>query len=133
MHIFLILVVWTIISIVYCISRIGYDYPSRGFRKYFEYLICPPFVGIVYIIGSIHWLIKKPDIPMVSNGNNTWVNLRIPNHESKKKYYTQIRFTGEKGVDWVVNVSSNEPMVAEMFSDEGYTWNNYPNGDTNEC
>jgi len=123
------LLAWTIVSITYFITRIGYKDSPRGFRKYAEWFICPPVLIIAYVIGGIGWLIKKPDVPHVGDGNNTWVNLQIPDHESKKKYYTQIRFTGEKGIDWVINVSSNEPMVSEMWSNQGYKWNNYSNGD----
>lgn len=126
MYIFLSLLIWTTASIAYFISRLGYKDAPRGFRKYFEYLICPPVLTIAFLVGAIAWLFKKKEIPMISSGHNTWANFQIPNHKSKKKYYTQIRVTGEKGINWTINVSSDEPMVWEMFSNRGDNLNNYP-------
>ena len=107
MHIFLALLAWTIISIVYLISRIGYDAP-RGIRKYVEYVICPPALAIAYTIAGIRWIFKTPQPPTVSIG--LCGDLHIDGEG--KKYYTQIRVFGEKGAYWYVNVySDDEPIT----------------------
>lgn len=107
MHILLGFLAWTIISIIYFISRIGYKDPSRGIRKYVEYVICPPVLAIVSTYVGIRWIFKTPQPPRVSTG--LCADLDIDGEG--KKYYTQIQVFGEKGAYWYVNVYSDDKPI----------------------
>jgi|SRR5271157_3039558 len=112
MYIIIALLLWTVISIVYFTSRIGYKNPSRGIRKYIEYVICPPTLGIAYVIGTIGYLIQKPHPPMVSTG--LCADLRIDGEG--KKYYTQISVFGAKGSYWYIYVYSDDKPISMTWS-----------------
>ncbi len=127
MRIIIPLLIWTIISVVYFISRIGYKNPSRGIRKYIEYFIMPPtmiIISVIFCIRYAYWLTQPADEPVVTIGQNRVDGFMRPGKPQQftrypdKQFSRQIRVNGEKGSSWIVNVYSNDEIKVDVLSDK---------------
>lgn len=110
MYILLSLAAWTVISIIYVASRIGYKHAPQGFRKYAEYVICPPTLLVVTIASGIAYWLRKPEPPVIVTGICD-VDRAL---DKGKRYYTQVRWVGAKGKYWCVNIYTDDEPKTEI-------------------
>jgi hypothetical protein len=100
-----ILSLWTLIAIALVLYRIVDKYHEG---EWWEWVIAAPVLAIIWAICAIRKPFLKPRPPVVTSG------ISVQNNPPKK-YCTQVRFYGDKGKYYYVNVFSDTEQVHEVY------------------